>query len=427
MLDYKYILNNLDAVKQDIIDRNMTIDLAELQQSAQQRTKLLQEKERLNQQRKILAKQPPSTLQQSEGRKIKEHIAHTESTLRNIEAHYRRLLAQIPNRIHPESPRGMHESDCKTLSTWGVPPTFDFEPQDHLILGKNLNLFDFERAADISGTKFFYLKNEAVLLEIALIRYALNVLRTHGYDIYTTPDIVRQDIAAALGFNPRGNESNIYSIADSDLCLIGTSEITLGAYYRQQKIKATDLPIRMAGISHCFRREAGSAGRSGKGLFRVHQFTKAEMFVIAQPHQAEELHQELLSIEQSIFMGLEIPFRVRDICSGDLGAPAYRKFDIEAWMPGKEVNSSESSSTTHGSWGEVTSASNCTDYQARRLNTKTTDQENNTCFAYMLNGTAIATSRAIIALLENHQQRDGSIRIPKVLQPYTQFDTIGPQ
>lgn len=421
MLDPKYVLSNLDLILQVIKERNMEVDLSQLEKIAAERTATLQEQERLNHRRKELAKQH-SAATHTEGKQVKERLSVLDERLRELHARYNELLLQIPNLIHPDSPRGTAAADCALISSWGSVPTFDFTPRDHLQLGEALDLFDFERAAEVSGPKFYYLKGAAVLLELALTRYAIDLSLKRGYELYLTPDVARQEVAAALGFNPRGPEGSIYSLADSDLCLIGTSEITLGAYHRNQKIPADQLPLRMVGISHCFRREAGAAGRRDKGLFRVHQFTKVELFVVSQPADAEALHQELLDLECEIFRGLELPFRVLDICSGDLGTPAYRKFDLEAWMPGREGQGGG----VVGEWGEVTSTSNCTDYQARRLNVKTVDAAGSPCFAYMLNGTAIATSRAIIALLENHQQRDGSVRIPAALHPYTGFTTIAP-
>ena len=422
MLDPKYVLSNIDVVRQSIKDRNMDVDISHLQRVAAERADLLREQDRLRHRRNELAKRrvaDPADPAHVEGRQIKERIAEMDGHLRDIEERYFHLLHQIPNVIHPDCPRGSDERDCKLLSTWGAPSQFDFKPKDHVRLGAELDLFDFERAAVVSGAKFYYLKNAAVLLEIALVRYAIDMAVNRGYRLYVTPDIVRHDISTALGFHPRGNESNVYSVADSDLCLIGTSEITLGAYHYRQRIAADQLPIRMVGLSHCFRREAGAAGKRDRGLFRVHQFTKAELFIVGQPEDGEALHQELLDLERDIFIGLEVPFRVLDVCSGDLGAPAYRKFDIEAWMPGKENDDG-----SRGSWGEVTSASNCTDYQSRRLETKTIDRAGTSRFAYMLNGTAIATTRAMIAVLENHQRADGTVRIPDALQPYTGFKII---
>ena len=249
---------------------------------------------------------------------------------------------------------------------------------------------------------------------MALIRFACERIAAHGYTLHTTPDMVLHEVARGLGYSPRGNENESYLIEGTKLCLVATSEITLGGLYAGEIIEEARLPLRLGGFSHCFRREAGAAGHSGKGLYRVHQFSKVEMFVICEPPQAEAMLDEIVMIEEEIFRALEIPYRVLDMCSGDLGAQHCRKFDLEAWMPGR------------GGWGEVTSASNCTDYQARRLKIRYrhgTDID----LPYMLNGTAVATTRAILALLENHQHPDGAIAIPKALQPYTGFSVIEPK
>jgi seryl-tRNA synthetase len=266
----------------------------------------------------------------------------------------------------------------------------------------------------VSGVKFYYLKNEGVFLELGLVRYALDILQKKGFTPFITPDIARTGILEGIGFNPRGAESNVYALEGEDSCLVGTAEITLGGYYSDTILAKNKLPLRMAGLSHCFRREAGAAGQFSKGLYRVHQFTKLEMFVYCLPEESGQFHEELRAIEEEIFTGLNIPFRVVDTCTGDLGAPAFRKWDLEAWMPGRN----------NGEWGEVTSTSNCTDYQARRLNIRYKDDDGKNKFVHMLNGTAIAVSRAIIALMENFQQEDGSVLIPRLLVPYVGFDII---
>jgi seryl-tRNA synthetase len=270
----------------------------------------------------------------------------------------------------------------------------------------------------VAGQKFYYLKNAAVLLELALQRYALDVLLADGFTPFVTPDLARPEIVDGLGYAPRGPETQIYSLANADLCLVGTAEITLGGLYADQIVPEEELPLKLAGISHCFRTEAGSHGRESKGLYRVHQFTKVEMFAITTPEDSEAMHAHLLALEERIFQGLEIPYRVIDVASGDLGAPAFRKYDLEAWMPGRGER---------GDWGEVTSTSNCTDYQARRLRVRlrrTATRKNEV--AHLLNGTAVANSRALIALLENHQRADGSIAVPKTLQPYVGRELLLP-
>ena len=265
----------------------------------------------------------------------------------------------------------------------------------------------------MAGQKWYFLKNEAVLLELALQRYAIDVLRAENFTLYATPDVARPEIVEGTGFDPRGEETQIYSLANADLCLIGTAEITLGGLHADSILE--ELPLRLAGVSHCFRTEAGAAGRESKGLYRVHQFTKVEMFAFTRPEDSEAMHAELLALEERIFQGLEIPYRVIDTATGDLGAPAYRKFDVEAWMPGRGEG---------GDWGEITSTSNCTDYQARRLRIRFR-RDKKAELVHTLNGTAVAIPRTLVALLENHQRPDGSVAIPKALQPYLGLERLG--
>ncbi|MBR6215052.1 MAG: serine--tRNA ligase, partial [Spirochaetaceae bacterium] len=269
----------------------------------------------------------------------------------------------------------------------------------------------------LESSEDYYLKNEAVFLEQALIMYALNTLRKHNFQLFITPDVAKEEVLKGIGFNPRGNESNVYSIEDEDTCLVATAEITLGGYHQDEILDKASLPRFYGGLSHCFRREAGAAGQFSKGLYRVHQFDKVEMFAYSTPEQSDEIHEKLRLIEEEIFTGLGLPFHVVDTCSGDLGAPAYLKWDLEAWMPGRNG----------GEYGEVTSTSNCTDYQARRLNIKYKDDDGKNKYVHTLNGTAIAVGRAMLAILENYQNADGSVTIPEVLVPYCGFDKILPK
>ena len=276
-----------------------------------------------------------------------------------------------------------------------------------------------EGGAKVAGHGFYYLRNEAVLLEMALVQFALQKLRKEGFTLYTTPDLARDDVLEGIGFIPRGPETQIYSIQNSDLNLVATAEITLGGLYKDEILDLGALPMKLCGLSHCFRTEAGAAGRASRGIYRVHQFTKVEMFGYTAPDTAasDALHAEIVRIEEEIFQSLKIPYRVIDTCTGDLGGPAYRKFDLEAWMPGRG---------DAGEYGEVTSASNCTDYQSRRLGIRCKSPEKKgTQFVHTLNGTAVACTRALIAILENNQQADGSISIPEVLRPWVGVDKIG--
>jgi seryl-tRNA synthetase len=352
------------------------------------------------------------------GRGLKEELAGVEKELAAAEAELEARLLAIPNLVHPEVPAGGEDAH-RELRRFGELPRFSFPAQDHLAIGERLGLFDLEAGARVAGQKFYFLAREAVLLDLALQRFALDVATRAGFTPYATPDVARRSVVDGLAFSPRGEETQIYSLAGTDLDLIGTAEITLGGYYADRILDEAELPLRMAGLSHCFRTEAGSAGRESKGLYRVHQFTKVELFALTTPEGGEAMHAELLALEEEIFQRLEIPYRVIELAAGDLGAPAYRKFDLEAWMPGRG---------DAGEWGEVTSTSNCTDYQARRLKIRfrRANAKRNE-LVHTLNGTAVATSRALIALLENHQRADGSIGIPAALRPLAGFDRIGPR
>lgn len=424
MLDYKFIKDNLEAVKENIKNRNMTADADKVVELYDKRTALVTKQQDLQQQRNENAKSMKQKLDDEKrqeliqaGKKIKEDIAEVEKELAQVEVDLDAAARQIPNMIHPDAPIGKLDTENLEVKKVGTPRKFDFEPKDHVQLAEELDLLDFDRGTKVSGPKFYYLKNEAVFLEQALIQYALNILRKHGFELFITPDIAREEILKGIGFNPRGNESNVYSIEDEGTCLVATAEITLGGYHSGEILDKAKLPLMYGGLSHCFRREAGAAGQFSKGLYRVHQFDKVEMFVYSTPEQSDELHHKLREIEEEIFTGLGLPFHVVDTCSGDLGAPAYRKWDLEAWMPGRNG----------GEYGEVTSTSNCTDYQARRLNIKYKDDDGKNKYVHTLNGTAIAVGRAMLAILENYQNEDGSVTIPPALVPLCGFDKISPK
>jgi seryl-tRNA synthetase len=389
-------------------------------QVAAKQTELNEANRRRNEHQETGKRLPPAEREAHglEGRALKEAVSRIEAELTAQRARLDEALAKLPNFIHPDVPDG-GEDDARELRRWGEPRRFGFQALDHVQLGAKLDLLDFDGGAKVAGQKFYYLKNEAVLLELALQRFALDVVLEEGFTPYVTPDLARPAIVDGLGYNPRGAETQIYSLANEDLCLVGTAEITLGGLYADAIVQEDELPIQLAGISHCFRTEAGAAGRESKGLYRVHQFTKVEMFAITRPEDSDAMHARLLAIEERVFQGLELPYRVVDIAAGDLGAPAYRKFDIEAWMPGRGDG---------GAYGEVSSTSNCTDYQARRLQTRFRRKgAKKNEYVHMLNGTAVSNARAILAVLENHQQADGSVAIPRALRPYVGREVIGPR
>jgi seryl-tRNA synthetase len=359
-----------------------------------------------------------------EGRTLRTQEQELTTAAAQLERERDDAWVRLPNLTHPEVPRGWTDDDHRVVKTWGTPRDVaaeGFAPRDHVALCEALELADFAAGAKVVGQKFYYLKNEAVLLDLALQHYALSVAAKHGFTLHTTPDLARAEILAGLGFNPRGASTQVYSLEGGELCLVGTAEITLGGMLADEILDEERLPLLVAGLSHCFRTEAGAAGKESRGLYRVHQFTKVELFAftVGELEVSETMHARFLAIEEEIFQGLALPYRVLDIASGDLGGPAYRKFDIEAWMPGR------------GDYGEVTSTSNCTDYQARRLRIRYRPRDDSggkgktkTRFVHMLNGTAIANPRSLVAILENNQQKDGSILVPEVLRPWVGCDRI---
>jgi seryl-tRNA synthetase len=425
MLDRKFIVENADAVKQNCRHRGLKADVDRFLELNQQCHAKLQQVQELNRQANEVSK----TIGQAKSAEERESRKAQGRTLREqkdqAQAEHDALLAEltsiqrsIPNMAHPSAPVGSDDqANVERKRGLHAPRTFDFPPLDHVELGEKLDLFDFEAGSRVTGHGFYYLKNDAVLLELALQRYAVELLQQEGFTLTTTPDLARNEILEGIGFIPRGAETQIYSVADTPLSLVATAEITLGGYFAETIFDEEQLPIKMCGISHCFRTEAGAHGRATRGLYRVHQFTKVEMFAFTLPDQSDGVLEYFCDLECRLFDQLEIPYRVVDTATGDLGAPAYRKYDLEAWMPGRG---------DQGEWGEVTSTSNCTDYQARRLNIRFKKKtEKGTQFAHTLNGTAVAISRALIALLENHQQADATIRVPRALQPFVGKDRIG--
>src|ERR671938_988547 len=413
MLDLRYIRENPEAVAENCKNRGVAADIGLIVGLADERSRLIQElnelKQRQNQLAKLVgAERDPEARENliADSRRTKEVIPEREAELQAVEGRLREEMLKIPNMTHPESPIGKDETENVELRRTGEIPDFNFEPKDHVELGELLGIIDFEAGTKVAGRKFYFLRKDAVLLELGLVRYALDVLIGHGYEPAITPDLARDEALVGTGFIPRGPETQIYSIEDSDLSLIATAEITLAGSLAGGILGEEKLPIRLAGLSHCFRTEAGSHGRASRGLYRVHQFTKVEMFAFTTPEQSEAMHEEMISIEEEIFQGLGLPYRVVDICTGDLGGAAYRKYDLEAWMPGRN------------DFGEVTSTSNTTDYQARRLAIRYRKEGGRPQLAHTLNGTALAISRALISLLEIYQQEDGSVSLPKTLVPY---------
>ncbi|MGI8649009.1 MAG: serine--tRNA ligase [Rubrobacter sp.] len=416
MLDLTFIRENVDAIKENCRNRYVHADVDAVVKLADRRSALITEMNELRQKQNDMAKgigreKDPDARQRliEESRAFKESVPQKESELAEVEARLYEEQLNIPNMTHPDSPIGRDDSENVEIDRRGEHPAFDFEVKDHVELGESLGIIDFDAGAKTTGSKFYFLRGDAVLLELGLVRYALDRITPHGYTPTITPDLARDEMLVGTGFIPRGPEAQIYSIEDTDLSMIATAEITLAGSLSDEILDEAELPVKLAGLSHCFRTEVGAHGRASRGRYRVHQFTKVEMFAFTTPEKSEETHEEMRAIEEDIFQGLDIPYRVVDICTGDLGGAAYRKYDLEAWMPGRGEA---------GEFGEVTSTSNTTDYQARRLKIRYRKEGGRPQLLHTLNGTALAASRAMIALMENHQQADGTIKLPENLVPY---------
>lgn len=425
MLDIRFILENIDLVRQNTRERYANADVdktvALFRQLKQKQQNLEEAQCRSNQISEQFQNSDEATKEQlkAEVMGLKQTVMTLKDEIAVVGNEYIEEMLRIPNLVAPDVPSGKDELGNVPIKHVGEPTKFDFKPLDHVELGKKLDIMDFEAAAKVTGSKFYFLKNEAVLLELGLIRYALELAIKHGFTPVTTPELARDEIITASGFSPRGPESQIYSLTEGSLSLIGTAEITIGGYMAKTVIPEEDLPIKISGFSHCFRTEAGSSGRESKGLYRVHQFSKVELYQFVHPDQSAAAHEEMLAIEEEFYQALKLPYRVLLMCKGDLGTPAYRKYDIEVWMPFVGEG---------GGYGEVTSASNCTDFQARRLNTRFKNSvTGKTRFVHTLNGTAVAVTRTMLAILENNQQADGTVLIPEVLHAYTGLQFIKPK
>ncbi|MDR2088824.1 MAG: serine--tRNA ligase [Clostridiales Family XIII bacterium] len=422
MLDIKYIVENPEDVKRNVAARNMVCDidrLIELHGGIKTIKRRMEElNANINRNQKSIgaaktAEERGAIIEN--GKRMKAEAAALKEELDAIGPEYEELMLSVPNTMAEDTPIGKNEELNVVVETFLEPTVFDFEAQDHAEIGKRLDLIDFEAGAKVAGNKFYFLKNEAVILDFAIQMYAIKKLTGLGFTPLVTPDLAKGDILKGSGFNPRGGERNIYNIEGMDLNLIATAEITVGGMLADTVCDASELPKKFVAFSHCFRTEAGAAGRAGHGLYRVHQFSKVEMYQFTRNEDGERALQEMLGIEKAIYGELGIPYRVIRVCSGDLGAPAHKKYDVEAWMPGKGDG---------GEYGEITSVGNFTNFQSRRLNIKYTDENGKRQYVNTLNGTASATGRTLLAILENFQQKDGSVKIPQVLVPYTGFDRI---
>lgn len=412
MLDLKLIRENPDLVRAGLKKKNFSeavvdrvLELDKLRRLAL--TTVESHRSNLNRSSSEIPKLSGEAREQkiAELRKLSDSLKLLEEALRKREVDLNNLLLTLPNLPHDSVPPGKDPRENVPIRHWGTPPAFDFQPLDHLDLGTRLGIIDMERGAKVAGSRFYYLKGGGVLLEQALMRFGLDELMTEGFTPVITPFMVRPEIITGAWGGADLDVQQVYRIEGEDLALIGTSEQSLAGMYKDEALDDGRLPMRLAGISWNFRREAGSYGRDVRGLYRVHQFDKLEMFSVVLPEKSWDEHEYLVSLEERFLQRLGLHHRVVAICGGDTSAPSAKTYDVETWMPGR------------GEFGETQSCSNCTDFQARRLGIRVR-RGRGTEYAHTLNGTLVATSRALIAVLENYQQKDGTVRIPQILVPY---------
>ena len=408
MLDIRYIREYADRVQESAKNKGYyDVSIARLLDTDEQRRQLQQQVDELRTRRNEIAgqmkggKPAPELIEQ--GRALKEELAKLESDLRDIEADFQAQMDAVPNITLDDVPLG-GESDSVEIKTWGDKRQ---SAEDHLDFATGRGWLDFERGAKVAGTKFYYIKGDLMLLENAIYQYALNLLISKGFTPMTVPHMVSGRVARGSGFAPKSDkESNEYFIDGEDVMLIGTAEAPLTGFHADEIIDEKNLPLLYAGYSPCYRKEAGAAGKFSRGLFRVHQFNKLEMYIFCTPEQSVQMHEKILSIEEEIWQNLGVPYHVVNIAAGDLGAPAAKKYDIEYWSP------------VDNQYRELTSCSNCTDFQARNLNIRVRRSDGSLQVLHTLNGTAVSLARSLVAIIENYQTDDGKLRVPEVLRPY---------
>lgn len=410
MIDIKLLREDPDAFRKSATERRMDPKHVDaLLKADTKRLELTGQVDELRSQLNVKGKPTADELKGLQATKTK--LAALETELATVQADYDDHALQIPNLLAPGTPAG-GEEDNSEVRHWGEHPTFDFEAKDHVALAEASGWLDFERGAKVAGSKFYYTKGALVRLELAVTNLIYDLVEREGFTPVQVPHMVSTRVASGAGFLPRGEERQIYKIEGEDLNLIPTAEMALTGYYADEIIAPELLPSVFIGSSPSYRMEAGAYGKYSKGLYRVHQFNKLEMYVFCKPEDSAEWHKKLVKIEEDICRELELPYRVVRIAAGDLGAPAYEKYDVEYWSPLEET------------YRELMSCSNVTDFQARRLNIRYRGEDSKTQFVHTLNGTAAAFSRLPIALLENHQQADGTIQLPQALVPYYGRDIL---
>lgn len=412
MLDITFIRNNLDACKKAAVNKNRVVDWDRLLELDDERKNLIGETEKIRAERNSLGKRNKES-DRERGRKIKEELKSLEDKLRVVEEEFLSVMLTVPNIPDESVPIGKDESGNVEIRTWGEPKTFDFPVKDHIELAKSLDLVDFERGAKVGGFRSYFLKNELALLEFGILQYSLRKLAGKGFTPLLSPSLVREFTLVGNGQFPWGKEE-VYELPKDELFLAGTAEVPVTSYFTDEILREDDLPKKFVAFSPCFRREAGSYGKDTKGIYRVHQFNKIEQVVIGRNDTNTSLAmlEELLQNAEEILQDLDLPYRVMSMCTGDMGEPQVKKYDIETWIPSKNA------------YGETMSDSFMGDFQARRLKIRYKGKDGKTVFCHTLNNTAIASPRILIPILENYQKEDGSVMIPDVLVPYVGKDVI---
>jgi len=409
MVDIKKLRENPDFFKKATADKQRGSGLVdEVLKLDGEKRNLLQKVETLRAERNKLGKEDIER-----GKQIKVDLSGLKADLSRVDKELEEMLWKLPNPAMPDVPVGKNENENVEVRKWGEIPKFDFAPKAHWQLGESLDLIDTQRAGKVSGTRFGYLKNEGVLLELALLNFGLKKLIEKGFTPVLPPVMIAKEVMSALGYNNYGFDET-YQIVDEDLVLVATAEHALVPYYKDEILTEGDLPKRFVGFSSAFRKEAGSYGKDTKGILRVHQFNKLEMVSFCKPEDSQKEHEFILEIEEELMQTLKIPYHVTQMCTGDLGDPAAAKFDIEAWFPSENI------------YRETHSCSNCTDYQARRLNIRFKRKTGEIEFVHILNGTAFS-ERPILAILENYQKPDGTVEVPEVLRQFVSKDIISPK
>ncbi|MFH1508977.1 MAG: serine--tRNA ligase [bacterium] len=416
MSKLKEIKDNLEIYKAEIQKRGLQLDVEKIIADNEKRIELQTEIETLRAEQNKSSKKDISADEISKLKELKEQIKEKQAKLDEWQKKANNLAAKIPNITKDDVPVGKDEKDNVVVKEWGKKKDFKFPAQDHVALGKILDGLDMVKAAEVSGSRFYYLKNDLARLEMALINHAIDFVNKKSFEFVMPPILVREDAMYGTGFFP-AEKNEIYNVnpADDNLFLIGTSEVSLASLHKNDILDKNELPKKYAAFSPCFRREAGSYGKDTKGIYRVHQFNKVEMFMYVDPEKSWDTHEELIKLSEEFIESLEIPYRTVNCCSGELSMTSAKRYDIEAWMPGR------------GSYGEVGSTSNTTDYQTKRLGIKTTNEKGEKVYCHTMNSTVMAAPRYIIAILENNQQADGSVVIPKVLQKYMNLKKLESQ